>query len=104
MLFFNRYEVEEMAVRTQVHPHLAPFGAVALAYLETIDANSDGWAQGAGGSRPAAKFLTLLQRATAPFWQRRDDGPTPSVQELRRALAPMRALCTKRGFAPLPKA
>src|SRR5690242_19301571 len=53
--FFTQYEVERIAERASYYPHLAPYGNIALAYVATINMNSDGSACWKAGYRAAAK-------------------------------------------------
>lgn len=101
--FFNQYEVERIAEHATYYPHLAPFGAIALAYVERINANSDGWAYWKAGHRAAAKFLDKLNRATSVLSDYRfDEAATVTEADLRKAMAPMKSLLTKHKLPALP--
>jgi hypothetical protein len=100
-LFFNEYEVERMAERAALKPELAPYGRIAVTFVKTINSNSDGWPYWSAGSNAASKFLEKLDRLTNPF--DRSTEPKPTIAELRRAMAPMKALCTRHKLPPLPR-
>jgi hypothetical protein len=100
-LFFNEHEVEQMADRASRNPELAPFGRIAVKYVEIINSNSDGWPYWAAGSNAASKFLEKLDKLTNPY--RRDGNePKPTIADLKKAMAPMKALLTKRKLPALP--
>ena len=99
-LFFNESQIQEMAHRAQSNPELAPFGKIALRYVEIVNSNSDGWPYWKAASKSAARFLQSLHKLTMPHYYRYNE-PMPSIAELRKSLAPMKALLTKRGLPSL---
>lgn len=99
-LFFNEYEIQEMAHRAQTNPELAPFGKIALRYVEIVNSNSDGWAYWKAASKSAARFLQSLHKLTMPHHYRYNES-MPTTADLRKALSPMKALLTKRGLPSL---
>ena len=99
-MFFNEYEIQEMAHRAQANPELAPFGQIALRYVDIVNSNSDGWPYWSAASKSASRFLNSLHKLTTPHRYRYNE-PMPTTADLRKALAPMKALLTKRGLPPL---
>lgn len=77
----NQYEVED-AARQHIH------GAKCLLrFVDMINENSDGW----GTWKSAANAATQLQVIVSRRIQ-------PEQKMITRALAPMKALCTRKGL------
>lgn len=99
-MFMNEYEVDEIVDITRTHfPDIAPYAQFLHDWKETINDNSDGWAYWKAGRGAADKLATLLNGAKMSAYGR---GEVPTVEQLRKSLAPIRSVATKHGL-PAPE-
>lgn len=104
MSLFNQYDIQQIARNASSNPDLAPFSAIALAYLDIVNSNSDGWAYWKPARKSASRFLSILDKLSNPrYTHQYDRNPKPTTSDLRKALAPMKSLLTKRNLPQLPK-
>lgn len=100
MLFMNRWEVEEAASRYRHHAVLGQATAFLQAYMEQVDANSDGWPYWSAPVKAAAKLMTLIQTENAN--RRNLYTGTPQVEvthvAVHKALTPIKSFYTRRGY------
>ena len=90
-MFMNTWEIDQAVDRHKAHPVLGPATRFLAALRDYADANSDGWHSWPAPSRAARRLQEFIQ---AP------EGAT--VTGLKKALAPVRAFCTRKGI-PVPE-
>jgi hypothetical protein len=93
-MFYNEWEVQSIVERTASNAQLRPYAHFLRDWVEIVNSNSDGWAYWSGGWKAAQKLAELLSKAIHV------GGVPPKDADLRKALAPIRSIATKRG---LPK-
>jgi hypothetical protein len=99
-MFMNEYEVDEVLdITRNRHPELEPYAQFLYDWKETINTNSDGWAYWKAGRGAADKLVNLLNGVKMAAYGR---GELPTVEQLRKSLAPIRAAATRHGL-PAPE-
>jgi len=92
MLFMNEYEIENAVMRYALEGDEPVLGAAALTLRNLMDwtnRNSDGWAYWPKPCRAAAKLQGLFPR--------RWDDESPTVEQYKAALRPVKAFRTRKG-------
>jgi hypothetical protein len=96
--WMNEYEVDRAkATIDERAPEIAPYAQYLRDWVDVVNSNSDGWPYWKAGSRCAGKLQELLERAVKAIRDGRDED-MPSEAELRRSLAPIKSLATKKGL------
>lgn len=90
--FMNEYGIDEAADYYARHPVLGPATRLLAAYRDEVNRKSDGWPY--WGHRPAGKLMALIEDSR--HWA---IGREPGAAEIARAIAPIKAFCTKKGLA-----
>lgn len=92
----NEYEIDRIAERTEEHaPEFHPFAKFLRDWKDAVNENSDGWPYWKAGSSCAKRLMSLLKQAEESIITR---GEPPRVEDLRKALAPIRAMATRHGL------
>lgn len=96
MRFMNEYDIDR--ARSQAFQDENPLLIRATGTLSSLkdwaDRNSDGWAHWPKPARAANKLMELIEEA-----ERRNDGEDITQAELTKALAPIKAFCTRQGIS-----
>jgi hypothetical protein len=99
-MWMNRDDIERMVIVGETDlPEILPFARFLDDWKDIVDERSDGWSSWRAGSKCAERLMTLLQEADN---SRRGRGQVPPKELFMKALAPIRALATKRDF-PKPE-
>lgn len=88
MYYLNRDDIDVLVeVIEQRHPAAYPFARYLRDWRDWVDDHSDGWPYWSGGCRAAGKLMHELEgiRRGLPI----------NLSALRKALAPIRATCTR---------
>jgi hypothetical protein len=88
MMYMNDYEIERAVRRYEGHPVLGKATAFLLAFMHEVNAHSDGWAYWRPPVESAKKLMMLIQSPD-----------TASEAALKKAIAPIKAFYTRRGYA-----
>ena len=94
MHFMNEGEVQEYASRFAKHPTLGPATKFLKDFMEMVDQNSDGWAYWSPAPTAADRLMTLIEKYS-PYGHNQPAEP-PTMAEVRKTLAPIKSLCTRR--------
>ena len=97
MHFMNAIEIDDAAQRFASHPVLGPATATLVNLRDAADANSDGWCYWPKPARAADKLMTLIEGAS--YAARYGDRTDATVEALRKAYAPLKALRTRTGLS-----
>lgn len=87
-MFMNRYEIEQAVVRHANHPVLSKAAHFLQAFMEEVDAHSDGWAYWRAPVHAANKLCNLLQEPR--------DYPG-ALAAYKHALTPIKSFMTRHG-------
>lgn len=85
-MWLNRDEIDMYAYRHRHAPVVGRAAQILRKFRDLVDANSDGWPYWKAASRAAKKLMILVHRGNA------------TEAELTAALAPIKALCTRKKF------
>lgn len=96
MLFMNDYDVSMARQMHQGKPVIGEAVELLSRFIDLIDANSDGWAYWPKGPRAAKKLMELIQ--SQDVRGRSTACPTITAEDLKKAVRPMKAFCTRQGF------
>lgn len=88
-MFMNHYEVEDAVRRYADDPTLGPASRTLANLMHWTNRNSDGWAYWPKPTRAARSLVALFPR--------RWDDPTPSADEVNKAIRPIKAFRTRQG-------
>lgn len=83
MLFMNTIEVDEAAIKHRAHPILGPATKLLSDLRDLADSVSDGWCYWPKPVRAAKLLMEMIQT-----------NPDPRKNDLKRAVAPIKAFCT----------
>lgn len=86
MLFMNEHEIRQAVNRFQSHKILGPATRFLEAYMEEVDAHSDGWPYWSAPVKAAKQLMQMIQNP---------DGVT--ISKYIKALTPIRAFYTRHG-------
>lgn len=89
MLFMNHYEIEDAVGRYADDPVLGPAARTLASLMDWTNRHSDGWAYWPKPCRAAAKLQALFPR--------RWDDESPTVEQYKAALRPIKAFRTRQG-------
>lgn len=92
-IFLNEDEIDEAALRFRSHPVLGQATRFLAAYRDEVNAKSDGWPY--WGHKAAGSLMRIVHQANP----RTPNSREPTAAEVRKAIAPIKAFCTKRGLA-----
>ena len=84
MMFMNTWDIEEAAEKHKAHPILGPATKLLSDLRDMVNSCSDGWAYWPAPVRSAKLLMTMIQ-------ENRD----PSKNDLKRAVAPIKAFITR---------
>lgn len=87
MRFANSWEIDEAVRRYGAHPVLGPAARLLAAVRDLADARSDGWAHYPAPVRACRRLIDMIY-----------DPAGASADALRKAVAPVRAFCTRAGW------
>ena len=105
MLFMNEFDIERAVAQHRNHPVLGKATATLKAFMDTVNANSDGWPYWSAAPRSAKKLMELIQLgdelAMDRLWGDKRTAAEAAITEvaLKKALVPIKALCTRHGLA-----
>jgi len=104
LLYMNDYDIELAKRQLGNDPVLGPAVRFLEAFKEEVDSHSDGWAYWAPPVQAAAKLMTLIQTGEKNLRVQHGEGrgtdKVPiTVQDLAKAMAPIKAFMTRRGLA-----
>jgi hypothetical protein len=85
MYFMNESEVRQAKSRWAKHKILGPATRFLADFVDMVNANSDGWHSWPGGARAARQLMLLIEQ-----------GQAATEAQLRKALVPIKSLCTRR--------
>jgi len=88
----NQSDIEIMASNSHACPNVRKGVAILHTLMESVNAQSDGWAYWSAPSKAATRLMDLLR--TAGNIQHDTHG-TISEQELRKAVSPIRSMATR---------
>lgn len=99
MKFHNTCEIDDNARRFADHPVLGPATRFLQRFRDLIDSVSDGWAYWAPPVRSAKSLMELIDQADQAVRDLRlgrgDGQYQPSEADLKKALRPVKAFCTR---------
>lgn len=104
MPFMNEMEIDELVqICERDHPTIAPYARFLSDWRHIVNRNSDGWHMWPGGYKAAGKLIALLEPLARRSWGWQTGEPArPAIADLKRALGPIRACCTRKGL-PRPE-
>lgn len=94
MTWMNHSEVDEAVDRFRPYPNRHRAACFLKAFVEEVDARSDGWPYWSAPSRAAKQLMELLAPAKAR-WNTNDI----TLAQLNKALKPIKSFYTRRGYA-----
>lgn len=98
-MVMNEMEIEMAVEVLREHaPEYLPYARFLDGWKEQVNDNSDGWAYYAGGRRAADKLSTLVKQALDALRDRSIE--PPAIEDLDKALRPIRAAATRLGWEP----
>jgi hypothetical protein len=101
-MFMNEFDIDNtIASLEKMGSPLAPYARYLGSWRDVINSNSDGWPFWKVGHQAASKLSVVLDDAMS-FYRGRLSAE-PSVDDARKALAPIRSAATRHGL-PQPHA
>jgi hypothetical protein len=88
MHFMNEWDIEAKVREHRYHPVLGPATQFLHDFMREVSSHSDGWAYWPPPVRAASKLMTLIEEAK----------DTTTLDDVRRALSPIKAFMTRRGY------
>ncbi len=88
MLFMNSYEIELAVARHKDHPVLGKAVWALFHLMDTVDANSDGWAYWAAPVKAARQLMVLIQ-------SNHSNPDSATEADVKKALIPIKAFYTR---------
>jgi hypothetical protein len=86
-MFMNEWEIEEEMNRYQNHPVIGKATRFLRAFVNEVNAHSDGWPYWSRPLHAAERLMRLIKDGQA------------TEQDLRKALTPIKAFMTRHGNA-----
>lgn len=97
MLFMNEYDIQTLRVRYALHPVLGPATRFLDEFKDEVNAHSDGWPYWSAPVKAAKQLIALIQSHTVVYRPVADRPIT--ADDVRKAIAPIKAFMTRRGKA-----
>jgi hypothetical protein len=94
MLYMNEWDIHEAVAQFRSHPVLSKATVLLLDLMTLTNAVSDGWPYWAKPCKAARQLQALIQRGEDRKF-RDFDVPDVTMADLRRAVAPIKALLTR---------
>ena len=89
MLYMNDFDIMQASQRYRNHPVMSKAVAFLSAYVDQVNANSDGWAYWRRPVDAAARLMEFIQ----------NPGTEPTMAQFRKTLTPIKAFYTRHGYA-----
>jgi hypothetical protein len=86
--FMNESEIDHAKERHKMHPILGPATELLSDLRDLVNQNSDGWCYWRAPVKAADKLMTMIESSE-----------TPTKEAFKKALAPIRAFCTRHKLA-----
>lgn len=109
-MWMNESEIDRASEKFSSHPVLGKGAQFLSAFRDEVNAHSDGWGYWRLPAQAADKLMTLLHGHLFAGMGAYPELPEPTDADVNRAIAPIKAFYTRRGFKaglklpPLPGA
>ena len=100
MKYMNDYDIDQAEQRYCNDPVLSKAVAFLAAFRDEVNSHSDGWAYWRPPVQAAAKLMTLIEDCNVTTWKPgRVETKEATFFDLHKALTPIKAFYTRRGYA-----
>jgi hypothetical protein len=97
-MWMNEGEIEQAVERFKSHPVLGKGARFLSAFQDEVNEHSDGWAYWKLPAKAAEKLVALLHGHLYGGMGAYPRLPEPTDADLKKAIAPIKAFYTRRGY------